>query len=195
MASDGVTATHSFTFLPSTCSEQSMELQADTAQKQALSPRLPVHPPRASHPATMDTVISCPAPVSEVRQLPVLLPPSAFEKPREEGKTLPGEDMLQGHATVVSVAARGRKHCPQTVGGGRIPASPRGTAVSGVSVAADLHSPAVRSQIVHMRDELKKFHELRTKQKTLEEQLAQVEESSDQPPPTEVMPYCTSAYL
>ena len=184
-----MTATHSFTFLPSTCSEQSVDLQADVTEKQTLSPRLPIHAPRASHPPTVDTVPSCPVAVSEAKQLPVLLPPSAFEKPREGGKALPAGAMLQGHATGASVAVRDKMHSPQTVREGRITASSRGTAVSGVSITADLHSPAVQSQIVHMRDELKKFHELKTKQRTLEEQIAQAEESGDQPPPSEVMSF------
>lgn len=42
---------------------------------------------------------------------------------------------------------------------------------------ASLNDPAVRSHIVHVRNELRKYHEMRTKQKMLEEQVASAGEN------------------
>lgn len=52
-----------------------------------------------------------------------------------------------------------------------------GISAAGKSVtsgaAASLSVPALRSHIVHVRNELRKYHEMKAKQKTLEEQMAQ----------------------
>ena len=55
---------------------------------------------------------------------------------------------------------------------------------SGVSVhagkaVAGLGDPAVRSHIVHVRNELRKYHEMKTRQKVVEQQLAESGEGSD----------------
>ena len=59
-----------------------------------------------------------------------------------------------------------------------------GTSAAGKSVAsgaaARLSDPALQSHIVHVRNELRRYHEMKTKQKTLEEQMAHIQSSDGQ---------------
>ena len=78
---------------------------------------------------------------------PVLLPPSAFIRPSST------DPPLRGHRE-----GRGPAVDHQRGGGG-------------------LCDPAVRSQIVHVRDELRRYHQVRLKQKSLEQQVARLGQS------------------
>ena len=60
-----------------------------------------------------------------------------------------------------------------------------------------LGDPAVRSQIVHVRDELRRYHQVRLKQKSLEQQVARLGETGSSTQLAEVslaiLLYCVCA--
>lgn len=167
--SEALAATHSYTFLPSTCSEQSAEPQTQLTSTEHLcvpyqSACVPYQP--ASRPS-LPTALSKPSartmkqasrhPATQPHQ--VLLPPSAFENPPPPPPVAPS----QSESCRVSRVS---------VESGTV--EPVTSVTTGV---ASLNDPAVRSHIVHVRNELRKYHEMRTKQKMLEEQVASAGEN------------------
>ena len=207
--SEGESTVQSFTFLPSTCSSEHSFEQSHTLERQTYGPnsRLPLNVSRTQQPL----LGQWPAPISMSKQLPVLLPPSIFEKPREEAEGIVKSSLrvVTHHTskpTKASLKASGKKKQAnaslEASGTGRQPLqttisssqrrkSPIVAAESQEQMKVDLHSPAMRSQIVHMRDELRNYHELRAKQKRLEDQIAQARANGDHihPPSTEVTSY------
>ena len=191
--SEGRSTPQSFTFLPSTCSSEHSFEQSHILKRQTYghNSRLPLNASRTQQPL----LSQWPAPISMSKQLPVLLPPSVFEKPREEAEGIVKSSLgavthRTGKPAKASVEASGMGRQPSQT---TISSSQRRkwsivAAESQKPVKVDLHSPAMRSQIVHMRNELRNYQELRAKQKRLEEQIAQARANGDHmhPPSTEV---------
>ena len=142
---DGILTAPSFTFLPSTVSVLSSP-PSDHWQVQH------------SDPHTVGGLCQGPLPVTRVPETefqqslspprPVLLPPSAFSSNR------PTADTASAHRGPPTAALAGQR------------VTTKGEEVSG------LDDPAVRSRIVHVRDELRRYHQMRVKKRTLEQQVA-----------------------
>ena len=143
----------SFTFPPSTCSEDSGQRSPDSVQ------RLPPQPNSNQRDGNTAMKMSKHGHMSqETRTTPefhiqepqLLLPPSAFELP-QAGTVHPSRDedpILRPRMTVssgplVDIITPGASAPP----------------------AMDLSNPAMRLEIVHMRDELKQFHDLKARQR------------------------------
>ena len=185
-----VGATHSFTFLPSSCSEQSLEPRAQAAAVDRLASMHTLRPSRpinATIRSSSATARQPSTPVRQEKQHPVLLPPSAFEKPRAE--TLPEaftrsrSEAAASASTQTEVGKEPTTHVESRASAGDAQST---TGTARPEAAASLDDPAVRSHIVHVRDELRKYHEMKAKQKTLEEQIAHAGMSSDASTPAEV---------
>ena len=185
----------SFTFLPSTCSEESL-----------LPPhRRPHAASRMAHTSdslglgTVHTEDEALLPHSQLQlppspgsrktyahMSPALLPPSVFEKPRATSAThppaqdphhptttttIPGQPnsaALQPSQVTERTVRRSRSH-GGSPSGSPLPPSSRGTvgATCGDQKAprADLSDPGIRTEIVCLRDELKRFQELKSLQR------------------------------
>ena len=148
----------SFTFLPSTCSEESATVQkshlltqhGDVPQQppQSSTHQSSLVPPVVQRPAgTRTSGTTTLAPRHTHTHLEThhphphsLLPPSAFEKPRT------------GSCGNVAV------HKPPVTSG-------HGTMETDPGIPLGLTNPTVQTEIVHMRDELKQYHDLKVRQR------------------------------
>ena len=190
---EAVAATHSFTFLPSSCSEQSLEPRAQAAavdrlaNMHTLRPSRPINATIKSSSATARQPSYYSTSVHQAKQHPVLLPPSAFEKPRAETSpeafTRSRSEAAVSASTQTEVGKEPTTHVESRASAGDAQSA---TGSARPEAAASLDDPAVRSHIVHVRDELRKYHEMKAKQKTLEEQIARAGMSSDASTPAEV---------
>ena len=186
---EGLVDTHSFTFLPSTCSERSSlgPQTQPTAQD-----HLRVHPPHhpTLRPSLLTPTLTDPSRAAvrrmsqhSLQPAPVLLPPSAFQTHRTEAPPSPVDPSQSGTkcstTPVLTSAPVGEKEA--VCGPGQSPtASMEETAATCTGTvhlvaaggAPNLDDPVVRSQIVNVRDKLKRYHDMRVRLKTLEEQVA-----------------------
>lgn len=158
----------SFTFLPSTCSEESIQHWETTSSKLENTSTIPPHKSdllreMSTQPTSGGATKLChlvsPTRISRPQNLPSthsLLPPSAFEIPRcvvTTPTTSAGPKM--DHRPYRS----SDKSEPSTT-------AERSPTESAIPVSGlDLSNPAVQMEVVHMRDELRRFHDLKARQR------------------------------
>ena len=170
---DGLATTHSFTFLPSTSSEFTTREQkrptTTTTHQCGLHNTAPRPSMLPTRPAALKTtrlhVVPKPHPVP-------LLPPSAFEKPRPlRASPQLSIDLSSPPEPVREKGVEALGECAAS--------GPMGVLAGERTAVASLSDPAIRSHIIHVRDELRKYHEMKTKQRTLEQQVALGGENGD----------------
>ena len=196
----------SFTFLPSTCSEESLAPSYGSTPTGAST----AHPPsrtmhindslrlQTSH-SEDKTLLHGQLPSPDDRQpcmhmTPALLPPSVFEKPRPTGVTRPSTPDqpaapcpttvprqpgsvrtavsqpglnrdTEEHASLRGPQAHGRSASMMPSGGPLLPTSHETLAGGQTAPRVSLSDPGVQTEIVRMRDELRRFHELKNQQR------------------------------
>ncbi len=204
-----------FVFQPSTCSEDSFqrtEYVAPSRHTGQDSSGVLHFPPNSSSDMNLPPNASSLPQTEEVandhvqaRQAPepsttsgrVLLPPAAFQKQRTNQDWNPRE--LESR---LRAAPQANHLLPPECGSTSSlsmlsPTAPVSVtpSCSTTSMAVDLSAPSIKSEIVRIRDELQKFHDLKSQQKALQEQLSQAEEEGEHSHVTEVCRIAQSMYM